>query len=153
VTTFGAVALGAKWVERHITLDRTLWGSDQQSSIEPNGLVKLVKGIRDLDKAMRYEPQKRVQFAKEDEKRQTLRGTTKKEEKKEEEKEEETEKKEEKKEEEETFTFKLPNDDELLAGLNKLHGTNMVRDEEEGPHNARTRMERMIQNCIDRDFS
>lgn len=74
VTTFGAVALGATWIERHITIDRTLWGSDQQSSIEPKGLVKLVKGIRDLELAMRFEPQERIQFEGENEKRKTLRG-------------------------------------------------------------------------------
>ena len=52
VTTFAAVALGASWVERHITLDRNMWGSDQLSSVEPTGLIKLVKGIRDIEKAM-----------------------------------------------------------------------------------------------------
>ena len=51
VTTFAAVAMGATWVERHITLDRTMWGSDQKSSVEPTGLIKLVKGIRDIDSA------------------------------------------------------------------------------------------------------
>ena len=51
-TTFAAVALGATWIERHITLDREMWGSDQKSSVEPVGLFKLVKGIRDIEKAM-----------------------------------------------------------------------------------------------------
>lgn len=73
VTTFAAVALGATWVERHITLDHTMWGSDQSSSIEPNGLFKLVKGIRDIEKAMQYEPQARILFEDENKKRQTLR--------------------------------------------------------------------------------
>ncbi len=41
-----AVALGACFVERHITLDRALWGSDQAASVEPGGLSKLVKYIR-----------------------------------------------------------------------------------------------------------
>jgi len=49
VTTFAAAALGAKWIERHVTLDRNMWGSDQQSSIEPSGIFKLVKGIRDIE--------------------------------------------------------------------------------------------------------
>ena len=49
VTTFAAVALGATWVERHITLDRTMWGSDHLASVEPQGLIKLVKGIRDVE--------------------------------------------------------------------------------------------------------
>jgi len=43
-TTFGAVALGANWVERHITWDRNMWGSDHSSSVEIPGLMKLVKG-------------------------------------------------------------------------------------------------------------
>ncbi len=51
VTTFAAVAMGANWIERHITLDRTMWGSDQLASIEPHGLMKLVKGIRDIESA------------------------------------------------------------------------------------------------------
>ncbi len=52
-TTFAAVAMGAQTVERHVTLDRTMWGSDQLSSVEPSGLFKLVKGIRDIEAAMR----------------------------------------------------------------------------------------------------
>ncbi|NKX91957.1 N-acetylneuraminate synthase [Sanguibacter hominis ATCC BAA-789] len=47
-----AVALGAVAVERHITLDRTMWGSDQASSLEPTGLTHLVRDIRILEKAM-----------------------------------------------------------------------------------------------------
>lgn len=74
VTTFAAVALGATWVERHITLDHTMWGSDQSASIEPNGLFKLVKGIRDIEQAMKYEPQERILFDGELNKRKTLRG-------------------------------------------------------------------------------
>ena len=45
-TSYAAVALGANMVERHITLDRTLWGSDQAASLEPNGIQKLVEYIR-----------------------------------------------------------------------------------------------------------
>jgi N-acetylneuraminate synthase len=41
-----AVAIGACFVERHITLDRAMWGSDQAASVEPGGLHKLVKYIR-----------------------------------------------------------------------------------------------------------
>lgn len=41
-----AVALGADVVERHITLDHTMWGTDQSSSIEPQGMDKLYKQIR-----------------------------------------------------------------------------------------------------------
>ena len=41
-----AVALGASSVERHLTLDRAMWGSDQAASVEPGGFEKLVKYIR-----------------------------------------------------------------------------------------------------------
>lgn len=47
-----AVAAGATSIERHITLDRTMYGSDQKASIEPYELCKLVKDIRDTEKIM-----------------------------------------------------------------------------------------------------
>jgi sialic acid synthase SpsE len=50
--SLAAVALGAVAVERHITLDRTLWGSDQSASLEPEGLTHLVRDIRILGEAM-----------------------------------------------------------------------------------------------------
>ena len=50
-TTVAAVYLGATCLERHITLDRTMWGSDHMSSVEPQGLIKLVKGVRELEAA------------------------------------------------------------------------------------------------------
>ena len=43
-----AVVLGACAVERHITLDRTMWGSDQSASLEADGLSKLVRDIRNI---------------------------------------------------------------------------------------------------------
>jgi N-acetylneuraminate synthase len=52
VPMFAAVALGARMIEFHITLNHSLWGSDQSSSIEPNGVLKLVKGIRDLESSL-----------------------------------------------------------------------------------------------------
>lgn len=51
-TTVAAVALGAKYVERHITLDRTMWGSDQAASVEPGGLERLVRDIRVVGDAL-----------------------------------------------------------------------------------------------------
>lgn len=51
-TTYAAVALGACSVERHITLDRSMWGSDQAASIEPQGLERLVRDIRVIERAM-----------------------------------------------------------------------------------------------------
>ena len=47
-----AVAAGATSIERHITLDRSMYGSDQKASIEPYELCKLVKDIRDAEKIM-----------------------------------------------------------------------------------------------------
>jgi len=44
--------LGACFVERHITLDRAMWGSDQAASIEPGGLERLVKYIRVVEEAL-----------------------------------------------------------------------------------------------------
>jgi N-acetylneuraminate synthase len=51
-TTCAAVALGASFIERHITLDRATWGSDQAASIEPQGLMRLVRDIRVIEQAM-----------------------------------------------------------------------------------------------------
>jgi len=51
-TTCAAVVLGACFVERHITLDRAMWGSDQASSVEPEGLRRLVRDIRVIEQAM-----------------------------------------------------------------------------------------------------
>lgn len=50
--SIAAVALGATAVERHITLDRTMWGSDHAASLEPQGLERLVRDIRVLEVAM-----------------------------------------------------------------------------------------------------
>ena len=50
-TSVAAVYLGATVIERHITLDRSMWGSDQLSSVEPQGLFKLMSGIRELEQA------------------------------------------------------------------------------------------------------
>ena len=47
-----AVALGACMVERHITLDRAMWGTDQAASVEPGGFERLVKYIRVSEQAL-----------------------------------------------------------------------------------------------------
>ena len=52
VTSAVAVGLGACMIERHITLDRALWGSDQAASVEPGGFEKLVKYIRVTEAAI-----------------------------------------------------------------------------------------------------
>jgi len=51
-TSIAAVALGACFIERHITLDRAMWGTDQAASVEPGGLMRLVRDIRVIEKAM-----------------------------------------------------------------------------------------------------
>ncbi|GLV98029.1 N-acetylneuraminate synthase [Streptomyces lavendulae subsp. lavendulae] len=51
-TTVAAVAMGACAVERHITLDRAMWGSDQAASVEPGGLARLVRDIRTIETAL-----------------------------------------------------------------------------------------------------
>jgi len=50
--SLAAVALGACMLERHITLDRAMWGSDQAASVEPQGMKRLVRDIRAIELAM-----------------------------------------------------------------------------------------------------
>jgi N-acetylneuraminate synthase len=51
-TTYAAVVLGARFVERHITLDRAMWGSDHAASVEIGGFMRLVRDIRVIETAM-----------------------------------------------------------------------------------------------------
>jgi N-acetylneuraminate synthase len=51
-TSYAAVVLGACFVERHLTLDRAMWGSDQAASVEPHGIARLVRDIRVIEKAL-----------------------------------------------------------------------------------------------------
>jgi len=50
--SYGAAALGITSLERHITLDRAMYGSDQPVSVEPNGLIQLVGAVRKIEQAM-----------------------------------------------------------------------------------------------------
>ena len=52
ITTCAAVALGATSVERHITLDRAMYGSDQAASVEIMGFYRLVEYIRTIEVAL-----------------------------------------------------------------------------------------------------
>jgi N-acetylneuraminate synthase len=52
IPTVVAVAMGACMVERHITLDRAMWGSDQAASVEPGGIERLVKYIRVTEQSL-----------------------------------------------------------------------------------------------------
>lgn len=51
-TTYASVAMGASFVERHVTIDRAMWGTDQAASVEVGGLQRLVRDIRDIEAAM-----------------------------------------------------------------------------------------------------
>jgi sialic acid synthase SpsE len=51
-TTVAAVALGAVFIERHITLDRAMWGTDHAASVEPGGLERLVRDIRLVESSL-----------------------------------------------------------------------------------------------------
>lgn len=51
-STVAAVVMGACCVERHITMDRAMWGSDQAASLEPNGITRLVRDIRLIEQSM-----------------------------------------------------------------------------------------------------
>jgi N-acetylneuraminate synthase len=46
------VTLGATFVERHVALDRAMWGSDHSASVEIGGLMRLVSNIRDIERAL-----------------------------------------------------------------------------------------------------
>jgi N-acetylneuraminate synthase len=51
-TTIAAAVLGARMVERHITLDRSMWGTDQAASVEPQGMERIVRYIHTNEKSM-----------------------------------------------------------------------------------------------------
>lgn len=51
-SSVAAVALGACVLERHITLDRALWGSDQAASLEPSGLTRLIRDVNLIERSM-----------------------------------------------------------------------------------------------------
>ncbi len=50
--TYAAVALGARYIERHVTLDRTMWGSDHAASVEPWGMMRLVRDVKVIETAL-----------------------------------------------------------------------------------------------------
>ena len=58
--SIAAVALGATSLERHITLDRTMYGSDQAASLTPNGFKSLVEAIRKVEKAIDGQKEKNI---------------------------------------------------------------------------------------------
>ena len=51
-TTVAASVMGACMIERHITIDRSMWGSDQSVSVEPYGFMRMIRDIHTIEKAM-----------------------------------------------------------------------------------------------------
>ena len=51
-SSVASVVLGAKIIERHITLDRSMWGTDQRASIEPLGFARLIKDVRVVEQSL-----------------------------------------------------------------------------------------------------
>jgi N-acetylneuraminate synthase len=51
-SSVAATVLGACIVERHVTLDRSLWGSDHAASLEPNGIIRVIRDIRLVEQAL-----------------------------------------------------------------------------------------------------
>ena len=58
--SYAAVALGSTSLERHFTLDRAMYGSDQAASITPEGLLKLVNGVRKIEKSLQGSIEKNI---------------------------------------------------------------------------------------------
>lgn len=52
IPTIASTVLGANIIERHITLGRSMWGSDQAASVEPQGVYRIIRDVREIEKAM-----------------------------------------------------------------------------------------------------
>lgn len=70
---FTVVPIGVTWIEKHITLNHYNWGSDQASSVEPNGLFEIMKGLRDMERGWSKGYEARKLLPGEEKKRDTLR--------------------------------------------------------------------------------
>ena len=57
----GAFVLGAEWIERHFTLDRTWRGTDQAASLEPDGLRRVVRDLASVGRALTYKPERMLE--------------------------------------------------------------------------------------------
>ena len=71
--TLGSVALGVQWIERHVTMDKKMWGSDQKSSLDTSEMHDLIQGIREIEQSLQQEPGPRQITLSEKEKMRTLR--------------------------------------------------------------------------------
>lgn len=68
-----AIGIGATWIEKHITLDHTMWGSDQKASVEPNGVYEIGKAVRDIENSFDGNEPRKL-YLGEEKKRESLRG-------------------------------------------------------------------------------
>lgn len=69
-----AIALGAIYIEKHITLNKDTWGSDQKSSLAPIGLFEMINNIKELEKGIRSGKSDRDLYTGEEKKLKSLRG-------------------------------------------------------------------------------
>ena len=72
--TLSTIGLGVKWIERHVTLSKTMWGSDQKSSIDIPEMFELCRRIKELEKCYQYSISPRILFESELNKRESLRS-------------------------------------------------------------------------------
>ena len=73
IPTLATIPLGVTWIERHVTMDKCMWGSDQKASLDIQEMFELVKNIKIIEKSCQYSPQERIQFETENIKKKSLR--------------------------------------------------------------------------------
>ena len=59
-TTYAVCGIEIDWLERHVTLDHGMWGSDQKSSVDPVGMIKLIRSIKNIEAAMTGYGERRI---------------------------------------------------------------------------------------------
>jgi len=74
IPTLITIPLGVTWIERHVTLDKDMWGSDQKASLDPIEMFELCKNIKLVLSTLMYELGPRKEFHSENEKKKSLRG-------------------------------------------------------------------------------
>ncbi len=68
-----SIPFGVTWIERHVTIDKNMWGSDHKASLDLDELKILMTNIRQCESALQYKPQNRLLFESENVKRISLR--------------------------------------------------------------------------------
>ena len=74
ISSLVTIPLGVTWIERHVTLDKNMWGSDQKASLDPMEMFELCNNVNLVLSTLLYEPGPRILFASEFEKKKSLRG-------------------------------------------------------------------------------